>query len=344
MKLLVFRTFVLLAFAGNICTGRAEEAPSVRVSSCLHHVKSNEYIIDLLKKHSQAFAYDQQLLQMTKSLNPKVKNIEKIYPGQTITLPVLLGLDEESKIFCESKTVVKYTKTSKRQPSSKVKYVEVATVKNSLDFPATSVMALRLGSSYDVLKSAGTGGTKLVSELQPSAHLQWRQRWSSEIETLFGFALGRRTYAQTLDTSKTISQRSAVTTGFDFGMRNNWGALSFIQVTLGQEEFVYFLQASEGNYKVKKDSTLNGKFDLNLGLIERKPLSASFLLHYAHYTSGQQKFSGGSLAGGGFAISHDFGDSQLTGHTLFRSGRFETNTFKFDYSSLDLSILYQFEF
>ena len=211
-----------------------------------------------------------------------------------------------------------------------------------------SKVVFRMGGVFDSLhKNNEKNGSRTIitSNLQPNLGLKWKQLWSAQWSTFLGLDLSLKHYKKNISPHKTLDNRIFHQAEIHAGIGYSWENLSFINLSFGLRESLFYRQKVEDIYSLQKDQNSTTKFKVSWQMIQYRPFSASVLGQLRHISKGNASFNGGRDHGLGMAVQFSSREHPLfRGSILYHEGDFDSEWSSFEHRWLDFILEYSIDF
>ena len=223
---------------------------------------------------------------------------------------------------------------------------ELAINKRELNFgkptPPNQV-TLQLTGSFDSLH-AKKGSNVIVSNFQQKFGINWKQFWEPQWNSFWGLNLSLKSYERNTFSNKAVYYRDFNQGELYAGTEYQWKRLSFIRLSLGLIESIYYQQKYEDIYHMEKDHSLTGKLKLSHEILHYKKLRGGVYGHMRYISKGISGFDGGFDYGPGVSLDYRMNNNSVRGSILYHQGSFRSKWFSFEHRWLDFTVEYSIDF
>lgn len=209
-------------------------------------------------------------------------------------------------------------------------------------FKPHSQILISAGLVFDVMSGESTGGSNIVSDMQPEVQLAWRQNWTEHFYSQFKVTSIFKSYLNSEDMSETLTGREFTQGLLDLHFGYRWGDNNEITLVYGVHEVAYYFQQLQDDYVIVQDRASVFGAEFRHSLLNLYPLGVGLVLSGRFYGSGSLKYQGGLLYGGGLEIGHEMENSTLRGQAVFETGEFSTEFFDYSQQFLKFNVSYDF--
>ena len=204
------------------------------------------------------------------------------------------------------------------------------------DEAKASKVAFHMTGIFDSLHDKSSSSV-IVSELQPSFGVEWRQRWSFVWRSFLGIDLTFKNYRKNTLNNKVITHRKFVQGEVYAGINYSWGKLSFVNLSFGIKESVHYRQRIEDIYSIEKDQSLTGKLKISKEFIRYKFLRGAVLMQVRSISEGHSGFDGGVDYGAGLSLDYSGENYSIRSGVLYHEGSFHSKWSTFEHRWLEFT-------